>query len=389
MKKIAVICALPPERNTGMLTVDLAAHATISRTVSPNIVQFYTYGKLSEYSYPEEDIPFKYLDIIDHYGEYMSSDVFLFWGDFLHSLSYLEKDRGAWNKDSTLESQTGFQSDYYKCIFLSQLEQERLGRAVIFGSTIITNRAEDDVDEAYRLFSERLFKNAAGVFFRDALSAAKVSPLRGLEPSLACDCALLLSDTDLEQLPGFQMAKQRQGVGVYFGRTKSKILMMLYAKLLGKRLGETTRWIPWFFTRRRVRALARLFGYDVPNQHVDTGKILSELSGCKFVITDTYHVCVNAWRLGIPAICIGQGAATADNSLSDKKKEILFEMYGARSFYIFAEQLRSFSGFKAALDQARNVLANPMVAVNVRKNIHEHVETAVARLKRALEQACS
>ncbi len=389
MKKIAVICALPPERNTGMLTVDLAAHMTISQMVAPNIVQFYTYGKLNEYSYPPEEIPFKYLDIVDHYGEYLSSDVFLFWGDFLHSLSYLEKDRGAWNKDATSESQSGFQSDYYKYIFLSQLDQERLSRAVIFGSTIITNRAEDDVDETYRSHSERLFKNAAGVFFRDALSAAKVSPLRGLDPSLACDCALLLKDTDLEQFSGFEMAAQRQGIGVYFGRTNSKFLMLLYARLLGKRLGEPTRWIPWFFTRKKFRAIARLFGYDVPNYHVDPGKILSELSGCKFVITDTYHVCVNAWRLGIPAICIGQGAATADNSLSDKKKEILFEMYGARSFYIFAEQLCSVSSFKAALDQAKTVLSNPAVAAQIRKNINEHVETAVARLKQALQKACS
>lgn len=388
MRTIAVICALPPERNTGMLTVDLAAHVTLSKLAHPNIVKFYTYGKLNEYSYPESEIPFTYLDIIDHQEEYLKSDVFLFWGDFLHSLSYLEKDRGSWNKSLSQEGQTGFQSDYYKYIFLSRLEEDRINRAIIFGSTIITNRAEDDVDQAYQLFSERLFKNAAGVFFRDALSAAKVSPLRGLDPSLACDCAFLLSDEDLERFSGFKMAEQRQGVGVYFGRTKSKFLMLLYAKLLARSLGESSRWIPWFFTRRKIRALAGAFGYQVPNQHVETGKILSELSGCKFIITDTYHVCVNAWRLGIPAICIGLGAATADNSLSDKKKEILFEMYGARSFYIFAEQLHSFSGFKAAFAQAKNVLEKPDIASQVRKNIQHHVDTALTRLKRALEQAC-
>lgn len=388
MKKIAVICALPPERNTGMLTVDLAAHVTISKLVAPNIVQFYTYGKLSEYSYPEADIPFKYLDLIDHSEEYFSSDVFLFWGDFLHSLSYLEKDRGSWNKSLTRESQTSFQSDYYRHIFLSQLDQTRISRAIVFGSTIITNRAEDGLDETYRLSSERLFKSAAGVFFRDALSAAKVSPLRGEDPSLACDCALLLNDEDLNQFTGFEMAERREGVGVYFGRTKSKFLMLVYAKLLAAQLGESTRWIPWFFSRRKVRLLAGSFGYDVPDHHIDPGKILSDLSGCKFVITDTYHVCVNAWRLGIPAICIGLGAATSDNSLSDKKKEILFEMYGARSFYIFAEQLYSISGFKTALKQAKTALGDPRIGLQVRKNITQHVEAAVSRLRRALAEAC-
>ena len=389
MKKIAVICALPPERNTGMLTVDLAAYVTISKLVEPNIVQFYTYGKLSQYSYPESDIPFKYMDVVDNSEEYLSSDVFLFWGDFLHSLSYLEKDRGSWNKSLTRESQAGFQSDYYKHIFLSQLDQERVSRAIIFGSTVITNRAEDDLDETYRISSERLFKNAAGVFFRDALSASKVSPLRGLDPSLACDCAFLLKDADLNQFAGFEMAEQRHGIGVYFGRTKSKFLMLLYTRLLATQLGEPTRWIPWFFSRRKVRLLARLFGYEVPEHHIDPGKILSDLSGCKFVVTDTYHVCVNAWRLGIPAVCIGLGSATADNSLSDKKKEILFEMYGARSFYIFAEQLSSISGFKTALRQAKTALADPRIGLQVRRNISHHVETAVSRLKRALEDACA
>ena len=75
--------------------------------------------------------------------------------------------------------------------------------------------------------------------------------------------------------------------------------------------------------------------------------MLSSLSGYRCIITDTYHVCVNAWRMGIPAICIGEGGGKVSTSINDKKKEILYDMYGARRFYLFLESFRSLKSLKS------------------------------------------
>lgn len=380
MKNVAVVCALPPERNTGMATVDLAAYAIIPTLVPDTNVTFYSYGKVGEYAYQEGELPFHYVDLTDRPEEYLNSDLIIFWGDFIHSRSYWEKDRGDWDKAATSGSLEKRREEYGKYIFLSTLSEEALKKAIIFGSTIITNSAGDMLDDFYRSNMERLLEHAGGVFFRDALSAAKASPYRGLQASLACDCALLLEEDHHRDLPGYVKPSERSGVGVYFGRTGSRLSMLCFAKVLARQLGEKDSWIPWLHTRRRWRLIARLFGYEVAETDVAPGVLLTQLGGYSYIVTDTYHLCVNAWRLGIPAVCIGKGSAVSEHSLADKKKEILFEMYGAREFYIFVENLRSFFGFSKSITQAKAALRNNRLSGEVSATIKRHVQTARLRL---------
>jgi hypothetical protein len=135
-----------------------------------------------------------------------------------------------------------------------------------------------------------------------------------------------------------------------------------------------------------MRAVARLFGYDITKNNVAPGDLLRMVSGHHLIITDTYHLCVNAWNLGIPAICIGSGARAQETSISDKKKEILFEMYGARKFYIFAESLRSFSGFFAEATRAINVVSNKPLIDRVIENIDAHRNMALERLRDSVDK---
>ncbi len=386
IKKIAVICALPPERNTGMATVDLSAHSIIHTLVPDAEVTLYTYGKAGEYSYQKGELPFWHKDIMDNTEDFLNSDVFIYWGDFIHSRAYWENDRGSWNNNLTEAQLNAQNEDCAKYIFLSSLPEDKIKKAIVFGSTIITNEASDGLDDFYTKHSQRFFKHAGGVYFRDALSAAKVSPLRDNEASLACDCALLLQNSDLNQLAGFRLASERKNVGVFFGRSSSKIKMLLFSRLVGKQLGEECAWIPWFPTRRRLRWLARLFGYKIEAGHTTTGALLSSLSGYNFIVTDTYHLCVNAWRMGIPAVCIGKGAGISANSLSDKKKEIFYEMYGARKFYIFLESLCLSKQFITAVKQAATALSDQALSAQVCSTIAVHKEMAYKRLKNAIQK---
>ncbi len=384
MKHIAVICALPPERNTGMATVDLAAHTALRALMPEANFTFYTLGKLGPYAFAEGELPFHYVDIADAKQDFFAADAWVYWGDFMHAQSYWAKDRGSWDGEASDAARMQMRNDAEDFIFLKSLPDAALKKAILFGGTIITNDASVIEDPAYKVLSSRLFSNAGAVYLRDAISAALVSPLLRKTPTLGCDCALLLSDDDLHALPAFKKASGRDGIGVFFGRTAAKVSMLTYSRAIGKQMGMKCTWLPWFHTPRRMRLLASLFGYQPPGAPRSVDAILSELSGYAYIITDTYHLAVNAWRMGIPAICIGMAVDTSQHSLSDKKKEILYEMIGARRFYTFSESLRFGGNGLTCAKQAAAALRDERVIGEVMTNIRAHQETSRERLRAAL-----
>lgn len=387
-QKIAVICAIPPHRNTGMVTVDLAAHRVLLSMLPKDAqVNFYIYGDLADCAYSAEELPFSYRSITDHFEDYLSSDAFIFWGDFVHSRAYLVYDKLAYVQGA--EEKTVWEAEYAKyckAIFLEDLPQERLNRVMVFGSTIITNDAQDEIDATYRSHFMRFFSAAGAVYFRDALSAARISPVRGENPTLVCDCALLLDDEDRAHLKGFKKAQKQDGIGVFIGRSRARFVQLLFTRILGVALGRKCTWLPWLSKGRGMRAMACVFGYDAAHDHLPPGEILSMLSGYSLVITDTYHICVNAWNLGIPAICIGEGAGSSVNSVSDKKKEILYEMYGAGMFYVFVERICSPVGFFREIKRLRQYVDDVQLRRQIISNINDHKTMARQRLALGIEK---
>lgn len=385
MKKIAVICALPPEKNTGMATVDLSAFVNIPPICPSSQITLYTYGKPNKWAYQQGELPFYPIDMTDYEDSYFSSDLFIFWGDFVHSHSYWKYDKVMWDGDH--QEHSSYQK-FSKFMFLSELPIERLKNVIVFGSTVITNDVEDEIDPLYNTNFNRFFGNIGAVFFRDALSAAKISPFQVQTPTLSCDCALLLQNDDLSLLKGFVQNQNQDGIGVFFGRSPYKLLMIFFAQLLGILTGQHVKWIPWFFHLRRFRWLVRLCGIKIPSDHFAPGDLLSQVSGCRFIVTDTYHLCVNSWQLGIPAICIGQGAEQQSNSLGDKKKEILYNMYGAQQYYVFLESLKSPINFFKESKRIQSLLDKKELSDRVVFNILKHKETALARLALAVKTFC-
>ena len=384
-----------------MATVDLAAFCLVQRLAPEAEVTLYTFGSISRNTYQPGELPYAYLDVEAHRERFFNSDIFIFWGDFTHTRTYWHLERFAHEAadlyDAPADVQEAWKQSHFDryspYIFLTPLAEERLKDVIVFGSTIITNEAKDQLDERYHEHFTRFFRGAGAVYFRDALSAAKISPLRGNEASLGCDCALLLKEDDVRRIPGFVPAEQRQGVGVFFGRSPSKSKMMLFSRLVGRALGEHCTWLPWFTwypASLKELAKVRLLGYKPSRKDMEVGMLLSALSGYRYIVTDTYHLCVNAWRMGVPAICIGQGAGISTTSLADKKKEILYEMYGARQFYVFLEWFQSIRSrrtvtqFRAEAVRAAATLANEALAGQVRATIAQHQAMAEKRLGDAL-----
>lgn len=63
-------------------------------------------------------------------------------------------------------------------------------------------------------------------------------------------------------------------------------------------------------------------------------KYVSDIRRARFVVTDLYHLAINAIRLNVPVFCIGNPVESQHGTLGDFKKKVLFSMLGLSSYYI-------------------------------------------------------
>lgn len=85
---------------------------------------------------------------------------------------------------------------------------------------------------------------------------------------------------------------------------------------------------------------------------------LFELSHCYAVMTDIYHLCVSAWRDGIPCLCFGNGTDDRIGPLCDEKKFIFHCAYNMQYCYFYTEGLLNESQFASYLVRAKDILNN-------------------------------
>lgn len=359
-----------------MVTVDLSGLCTAKRLFPGADIELYAWGHTSRYAYGPGELAFEHKDILEHFSEYLSADLRIIWGDFSQAATHWRPRPDFWDGDAPNLTP----EDAARIVFLTDASEDVLKRTFAFGGTTITNEAANYTDLVYRAAFDRFFTHSGGIFMRDALSAAKISPLQQGRSTLGADCALMLRPDDLHMLPEFHQPPSRSGLGVFFGRSPNRRQLMKFSRKLGQAVDRPTRWIPWFWSDKKTRILARIEGYKVPNSFEAPGKLLSDVAACEFVVTDTYHLCVNAWRMGIPAICIGVGAGSALDSLADKKKEVLYEMYEARQFYVFLEELTSRAGWQVALTRCAEALRSKEQSSFVHQRIMQHVAATERRL---------
>jgi hypothetical protein len=187
-------------------------------------------------------------------------------------------------------------------------------------------------------------RNARRVWFRDPISAARARVLRPApdEACLGVDGALLMTVREYEAI-GRRPAEGADGtVCIHFGRLSEALQPSArLVSTLSRAVGLDPVWLPWLGLDSTAvepfrRALPEL---SVPHEPVAYEALVSTLLGARLVVSDTYHLCVIAWRLGIPAVCVGVGAQRAVRPISDKKKEIFFLSQGIASLYLFHEDV--------------------------------------------------
>ena len=417
--RIAVIAATNVGyANPGMLTVDLAAAGVLKRAVPNSVVSWYTlhppdqFGDIHSYVNPSE-LPFNWLPLTEHFDEVCDHDVILLWGDFLQARHYFVQDavdRLVQGSHNSMSAEQALEV-LYRCLLFSDATPNVLNKIIVFGSSILFNRQTDYSLDRYGEYLFRLFRNCAGIWAREPVSAAKIQHVRQdyISTSLGTDSAFLLRDEDFAHLSTTSWINDppfEDRIGLFFGtRTRPPRALVGFLRDVTRQLDLHVEWLPWFpvhewlrtvpsnpwlnpvlaalvlYSRRKIdRLMSRGTSYSA-------GDLLAAIGRYRFIVTDTYHLCVNAWRVGTPAICFGSPeVAPKHHTLNDYKKRVLYEMYDATDFYFSTSSLRSSRGRKIALEKMAQIIADESIATAITERIHAHarsVEQALAeRLSR-------
>jgi hypothetical protein len=332
--KIAVICAYSGGLNAGMLSVDWAFDSVRSRLGPDAGVDFFFAEQELDLALGDRRMHYQ---LLQNQNQLAGFDSIVYWGDFLHWIGYATLDwLGRWKKRNTGRSDDDIINSWYQLMLLEGAP-ELQRRVIIFGGTLYGVEARQLTNTRYRSALENLYSNARLVLMRDIRSANVVSQLApNRPPAFGCDCALLLDSALTSSEAAEESAKtvhqnptaqQIQGslperyMLCSFGRSNANLALDAFSHFLATTMGlpkVTLHWLDGSGTTSFVQKL-------------------EVLRGATCVVTDIYHLAVSAMREHTPVLGLGRGASYAQNSLSDKKKEIFFAQSMASANFVFVE----------------------------------------------------
>lgn len=263
--------------------------------------------------------------------EALAADVVVYWGDFLHMAPYqAEAARILRDELACPSGRADAERVVLDHLMLASQGHEVLERTASFGTTLSLNSPADYAG-AYGEHLRRFLSRLGTVAMRDGYSAQVVREARGdwTGSYMVPDLALLRVGDDA---PGVT----REGLGVFFAR--SRLPPEALARLgsgLARATGMEPSWIDWgrepaFWPMRarkrfrlawpalehgqlragvkeRARTLRAVAGkrdLEIASVQPTLPALLGAVASYRAIITDTYHLAVNAWRSGVPAVCV-------------------------------------------------------------------------------------
>jgi hypothetical protein len=340
MSTIAVLCASAPEFNPGMHTVDLAFWRFVRRELPGDSVHFFCHPAFPDHLAPLVELPFSYrgYDRCDLLEEY---ERIVVWGDFLHNRNYLGELTIACRARWPGRSDGEIEDILYELLLFEGRGAALADRTVVAGVNLMTMDTATMADTRYQSAVFELYRSARLVLGRDPFSAHTVNQILGdfASSHVGLDGAFLGGAVGVENAYRTRASTPRRSlrIGVFAGRSWYYEPLFMVAAELCRRLGSRGRWLPWF--HHRPWPLLEKYGdeFEVGSENGTLLWTLAQLEACDVVITDTYHLCVNAWSRGIPAICVGRGIGSMRYSTDDKKKEVLYASLGALDLYLYSE----------------------------------------------------
>ncbi len=339
---VNVICAPPNGRNPGMATVDMG-FATVADALGLDDVAYWRLFDQSEWldtpggSYPvgqqswfDPDTGFTYRNLRGRIDEVLASGPVVYWGDFHHLAPYHRSVVSVLHDDiAACPDERSAAELVATHLMLRGKTRHDTNGVASFGSTLLLNSASDYAS-AYGEDLGVFTRVADRIHMRDGYSETVVGDL-GEGPASTwrgADCAFLVPTPEPQETDGT--------VAVFFGRSALQPEQLAWlGRRLGRAVGLEPRWLDWgrepafwpMGDRRRFRLAwpelehhalrtsrsVRLATYrhalsSAPRRfdehQPDMSELLERLAAATLVLTDTYHLALNAWRVGTPAVCV-------------------------------------------------------------------------------------
>ncbi len=410
-RRVAVICATHPLPNPGMASVDLAMEAFRRRYRLPGVFEYYRLYSPEERN-PEtaperwkrfreqSRLPIEYRSLRTNLAAVRSADAIVYWGDFLHSRDFLIQTAAVLNKIGASPTIHDAIRLVLQSLYLADDPDEVVGKAYLFGGTLLFNTARDYEDVDYSVHLTKLVRRAAGVWMRDDYSTAAARRLSGdsSRVQLGTDCALFLRREDLALFPGGngygEKAVPRDRAGVFFGRNSgSTSLAAEFARAVCDGMGVCGEWLAWFdatLVEVKLNATCESFpGLAEPPRGTNptSGDLLRRLSGYRFLVTDTYHACVNALNLGVPAVCVGESFPKVAYDVSAgwygnwrDKRQVFYSMHDVLELYTTVEELSEPERFARRLHVVLETLRDDSLVARIAELMRDRALNAEKRL---------
>jgi hypothetical protein len=196
---------------------------------------------------------------------------------------------------------------------------------------------------------------------RDAISANLISQISNKENTFGCDCAFLLETSNNENKDG-------QYIAFSFGRSGYDSELRDFATQISKSLNLPLVEINWL------------------KKGTSTGDLINHIKVIKnatFTITDIYHFSITSWREKTPCLCIGKGSSYPKNTLSDKKKEILYMQHFASHNYCYVEKVleKNQQYTEECISNITNSKSNQLIFESIEKQRTKAINLLLENLK--------
>ena len=328
MIKIGILCAYNPA-NSGMISVDLAAEQLMKRWQLP-------YQLINIHRLKKRDLVrgFHIAREIDDFRDYSH---ILYWGDFQNNPMYGYSDFCMREVDWEYSSDKKSAEALWRELFLSLPEQlNGIVKTASVGNCFIgcSNFQDDEVTRsAFKSFCQ----NTDLILPRENYSMAELKDLGGTSNLPNCKDGL---DSAFLFKPKLTSVKNKQPYFAYCFQRSNVSFTDTQRANIEHAIELTGRYIPWTEPSIfRSRGLA---------------KTMNIINGAELVITDIYHVCVNALNIGKPVVCVMRSAESMDNTLSDRKKLALFEAIKGKAWLLKLGEDEEISDHIATLVQLSN-----------------------------------
>ena len=336
--RIAVICAFNPG-NAGMYTVDMAAE------------DFFSTSKASWGFYCPQDGSrrkvWRFGSLLFHEfrdpAEFSEFDRIVYWGDFQNNPVYGREE--FINREIKLGYASGIQESFnnYKRINLLDGVCGPSKRAVSVSNNFQSLPLDSGIDDG--TVAACLERNFRAIFPRDPVSLER---LRASYPQAAggniqqgIDAAFLLGSR-----PPRALWRRGPFFTWHFRRSK---------------LAEPERILQAISGRTGLRPvhLEKWFRLGLRGVPFKIAKMRAEIRSSRLVVTDVYHVAVNALALGTPVLCVAREATHQLGTLGEYKKHTLFQMFQLSDWlHIIREGELSFEDTDAIAGRAVQILAD-------------------------------